>query len=695
MSNVVVTQTINKVSWKVDQGSYANALKRIKAMKTAWTDSTKAALKAEKQYAAAAKRFRQSQQPIETPAQRKQRSQRVKQLREEAALLRRTNQIRAAGVRFNTKNTAYNLTAAQRTQAISDFASLSKQYHAGSMALGEYNARLAQLHTRMRNVGGLAKKPINVPVKAQIVGLDSSLMSGMGGIMGGMAAFGLGRQVMDTGQQFEAAKNGLTAVMGGAEQAGKEFAYLRSESNRLGLDLIQTTRDYTRFAASANEKLDTSQIHNLFEGISEYGRVTGATAEEQSRSLTAISQILSKGQLMAEEVKGQLAESSVGSTQLLVKALQRLKNNVNLTEKDLYQFMKDGDLMARDIMPLFADELKKAARAGGALDAAVKSNAAAMQRMKTASQNAMNSMFQSGFGEELTRSFDNLTMAINGSEGAFKLIGNIAGESLGRFNRSFTTLHDTFITISAITEMYAPSLYTALALMGDKSAQAEGKFSLLTEMLWKLCDAIKYLISFTNPLDRIMTVLSDLGVVDVSAKVDDKRQAAQQARDGSYGPQLPTPQTKNGVVMPAPKLDANGQPLPAETLGDRYPMLGKLGSMANNIFGGFAGTSQAVSETRDYQKQIMGSGLPEYLAKPADKPFWNMYNQKPTVDMQTAALSPARMPAWANQPLKGEAEIKLSPIEIKLDEGNLKGLITAAVEDNNTMQYNLLLGVPE
>ncbi|MBJ9865644.1 MULTISPECIES: hypothetical protein [Citrobacter] len=158
MSNVIVTSTINKVSWKVDQGSYANALKRIRAMKTAWTDSTKAALKAQKQYEAAGKRFRQSQQPIETPAQRKARSQRVKQLREEAALLRRTNQIRAAGVRFNTKNTAYNLTAAQRTQAISDFASLSKQYHTGGMALAEYNARLAQLHTRMRNVGGLAKK---------------------------------------------------------------------------------------------------------------------------------------------------------------------------------------------------------------------------------------------------------------------------------------------------------------------------------------------------------------------------------------------------------------------------------------------------------------------------------------------------------------------------------------------------------
>lgn len=513
--------------------------------------------------------------------------------------------------------------------------------------------------------------------------------------MGGMAAFGLGRQVMETGQSFEAAKNGLTAVMGGAQAAGKEFEYLRSEANRLGLDLIQTTKDYTRFAASANGKLDNSQIHNLFEGVSEYGRVVGATADEQSRSLRALQQMVSKGQVMSEELKGQLAEGLPGAVGIFTKALNAMKGRTDLTESDLFDMMKAGQLLAKDILPYVADEMKKTARAGGALDAAVKSNAAAMQRMKTASQNAMNAMFMSGFGEELTRSFDNLTTAINGSEGAFRLIGNIAGESLGRFNRAFTTLHDTFVTISAITEMYAPSLYTALALMGDKSAQAEGKFSLLTEMLWKLCDAIKYLISFTNPLDRIMTVLSDLGVVDASVKVDDVKTTLQQARDGSYGPQLPTKTGNQGVPLPAPRLDANGQPLPVQTLGDRYPLLGKVGDIANNIFGGIAGTNQAVRETRDYQKQVTGSGLPEYLAKPADKPFWNMYNQKPNVDPQALAMTPARLPVWANQPLRGEAEIKLSPIEITLNEGNLKGLIDAAVEDNNLMQYNLLLGVPE
>lgn len=692
--NIIVTKTVNTVEWSVDRTSYAAALKKIKAMKTAWTDSSGAALKASRQSEQAGKTFRKSQewlQKVYNPTERKAQNERLKALRAEAAIARRTNQIKAAGIRFNTKNTAYNLTVAQRTQAISDFSSLSRQYHAGTLALGEYNARLAQLHQRMRNIGGLAKKPITVPVKAQIIGLDSSLMSGMGGIMGGMAAFGLGRLVMDTGQQFEAAKNCLTAVMGGAEAAGKEFEYLRGESNRLGLDLIQTTRDFTRFAASAKEKLDTSQIHNLFEGVSEYGRVVGATADEQSRSLRALQQMVSKGQVMSEELKGQLAEGLPGAVGIFTKALNKMKGRTDLTESDLFDMMKAGQLLAKDILPYVADEMKKTARAGGALDAAVKSNAAAMQRMKTASQNAMNTMFQSGFGEELTRTFDNLTTAINGSEGAFGLLGRIAGESLGRLNSAIETVSNVIILVAAVTERHAPALYTALALMGDKSAQAEGKFSLLTEMLWKLADAIKYLISFTNPLDRIMTVLSDLGVVDASVKVDDKRTTAQQAVDGSYGPQLPTT-TKQGVPLPAPKLDANGQPLPVQTLGDKYPLLGKVGDITKNIFGGFAGASQAVSDDKAYTVQAKG-GMPDYLTKPADKAFIASFNQKPTFTPQTAP-APQQLPAWAMQPLRGEAEIKLLPIEINVNDGAIKGLVTAAVEQNNLTQYNLLLGVP-
>lgn len=710
MANIIVTSTINEVKFKVDNGSYNAALKKIKAMKTAWTDSSGAALKASRQFEQAGKTFRKSQewqQRVYNPTERKAQSERLKAQRAEAALARRTNQIRAAGIRFNTKNTAYNLTAAQRTQAISDFASLSRQYHTGGMALAEYNARLAQLHQRMRNIGGLAKKPINVPVKAQIIGLDSSLMSGMGGIMGGYAAFGLGRQVMETGQSFEAAKNGLTAVMGGAEQAGKEFEYLRNESNRLGLDLIQTTKDYTRFAASANGKLDNSQIHSLFEGVSEYGRVVGATADEQSRSLRALQQMLSKSKLSAEEVRQQMAESLPNSVGLLTKALNQMKGTTNLTEADLFKLMEDGKLFAKDILPFLADEMKKAARAGGALDAAVKSNAAAMQRMNTASQDAMNALFHSGFGDALTRTFDTFTAILNDNTGAFETFGSVAGGVLDGFTSGLISIHDTFITVEAMLKAEFPGLIGMFEGFGEKVGKIAG-IGLFTVSVFKLAGAIKWLVSFANPLKAMlltMQAINALGGADAVGGADSKQKG----------------KTKTG----SPK--AGGKGLPLKGMGRAGGILAAFAAMSevNDLVNPWSDNNQEKARVMDDVRQklkdnpdaansfpglaSMFSGIGSWFSqeiegnyatnklnyqKPADKNGWVPSYAQPTVNLNQGMPAP-QLPAWANQPLRGEAEIKLSPIEIRVNEGNLKGLITAAVEENNLMQYNLLLGVPE
>jgi hypothetical protein len=70
-----------------------------------------------------------------------------------------------------------------------------------------------------------------------------------------------------------------------------------------------------------------------------------------------------------------------------------MKGVTNLTEKDLFKLMEDGKLFSKDILPHVAKQMKGAARNGGALDKAMKSNRASWQRLNTSMQNAMNVFF--------------------------------------------------------------------------------------------------------------------------------------------------------------------------------------------------------------------------------------------------------------------------------------------------------------
>ncbi|ASQ16708.1 tape measure protein [Enterobacter cloacae] len=559
-TNKIVSSLINTVSWQVDSNSFSRARNKIKSLKKYAESAGKSfdqatrklqqangktqlqqaraetqrlklnqrlTAEAQKQSAINARMATNEQRHAQRMAAIAARnpaagglipksvrglSKAIRAQREQADLEKRTQQIRTKGIRFSTATNGYNLTPRQRAQAISDFAQLTKQYHAGSMALGEYNARVSKLQQRLRQQGGLVKKPVTIPVKAKVTGLDTSLLDHAGGAITIAASIGLGRSVMETGQNFESALSGLTAITGSAQDAAKEFEYLQQQSNRLGLDLLSTAKDYTQFSAAVGKKLPLDQIHQIFQSTSEYGLVVGATAEQQSLALKALNQMMSKGQVMSEELKGQLSESLPGAVGLFVKALNKMKGATNLTEQDLFKLMQDGKLMSKDILPFVAEEMAQTARAGGALEKAMKSNRAAFQRLKTSMQNSMNNAFLAGFGDELTETFNGLTSAINSNQDAFKTLGAVAGKITAGFTDAGYTVYNSFILIEALIKKYVPQLSKTFEGFGNTAAYAAG-IAIFTGAIFKLAGALRWLVSFANPLKGLLGTLAGIGAL--------------------------------------------------------------------------------------------------------------------------------------------------------------------------------------
>ena len=185
-----------------------------------------------------------------------------------------------------------------------------------------------------------------------------------------------------------------------------------------------------------------------------------------------------------------------------VKAAREAFNDENIGTKELFKLMEDGKLLAKDILPLVGKYMSEAAKKGGALDKMLKSNQVAMQRLSMTWQNFQNTIFISGFGEALTRTFNSLAFALKNNDGAAKAIGITLGGLVDGFMYFGGTVHDVSLLTYHYLNKYIVDPLTQLVpalkeIEGSWVAQAAGvliaasAFAKLSGFLWSIVKALK------------------------------------------------------------------------------------------------------------------------------------------------------------------------------------------------------------
>ncbi|WP_236907062.1 tape measure protein [Cronobacter sakazakii] len=703
--NVILTKTVNRTVFTVDSASYRKTVDRIKQVGKEWdkvaSKMKPLRLKFEENAYTKIRRKQQDAAAKAALAEAKAKAAaEAKAAKAQIAAERKIQTIRAKAIRFSTSAANANVTPAQRAGHLQEFGQLTRQYHAGAMALQEYNARVSKLQQTMRQQGRVGMRGATIPVTAKVNKLDTSMIEGAGGAITLAATVALSGKIMTTGQDFESAMSGLTAITGSTEKAAKEFEYLKEQSNRLGLDLLKTSKDYTQFAASVGDKLPKDQMRSIFEGASEWGLVTGASADEQSRALKALNQIMAKGQVMSEELKGQLAEALPGSVGLFVKALNDMKGVTNLTEKDLFKLMEDGKLFSKDILPHVAKQMKEAARNGGALDKAMKSNRASWQRLQTSMQNAMFIFFNSGFGNSLTNAFDAISAAVNGSGGAFEMFGHIAGKIVEGATDAFTELHDTVILTFRIIEYYAAKMGISgeqLKSWGEMAAYAAG-VALFAGSIWKLGGAFKWLLTMLNPLTKLLGVMKGIAAIGGI-------EAATTGGSGGEGKEKPNKPGRGPKVGKAGGLAAlSGGPvgwgIAIGSVGGDYAwdkVMDANDAMygQDTTAGGNLKKDSPLGKLWDFLHSPSLPTNPDF-AKPAEKTGWVSSYSNPGYVPPTPTITAPQLkvdmagnplmtpPAWLNQPLNVN-------VNVKVQDGQVRDLVRSEVESNNQQAFNMLM----
>ncbi|HCO7612769.1 TPA: tape measure protein [Escherichia coli] len=293
---------------------------------------------------------------------------------------------------------------------------------AGQMDNTKFNEALAKLNSSVREAIAKAKVHTSTSINGDraansLDSLSSAAVKTAGAFISFQAVLSAYQRVMEVGLQRASSERSIDFVFGDQSTQVKKF--IQDLTQITGMDTTETQAQFASFGASAKNTMGLEGSEELFKNLTGYARLMGRSDEQIQRALTAVSQMSSKGQVMSEELKGQLSEALPGATQAFAKAL-------GLTEKQLFDKMKNGDVKASDALPKFAKELGSQINSRGGWKAIQDSTQTMLGNLKNTWNNSLTDIFKGSEDglQDFTRSLTNLLNALGGT-------GKTLGESFG------------------------------------------------------------------------------------------------------------------------------------------------------------------------------------------------------------------------------------------------------------------------
>ncbi|EFJ6130281.1 tape measure protein [Escherichia coli] len=475
-----VARLTNVIYWDSDKSSWRKEVKRLEDYKKSWKKATDDIAKADFKSNQAVLRTQRTRAKVEEQiaraqrkqqeAQKKQRAQAVSRLtggnnaelnsmrkfyqqqareaaRQQKLLDRSVGDVqhRKARVGANSARISSMFDGSLVAQFQSRIQRVNADYAKGAINLQTYNQKMARLRAEMKMATAEAGKFQSRLDRAAAAGSKlhdnlGKLNSTLGKIAIGLTAAGWGVQRAVSGAMGSLADRN-SAYFGLMSQnkddkskTDQQMAFIKNTAYTYGMDQREMEGGYMRFAA-ATPTMKESDKQALFEAMAIKGRSVGATGEQQNRALVAVQQMASKNKVMAEELRGQLAEAFAGSQQDFQQAAIDAGIIKNAQEFD--KALKDGKITLDKLLPSLV-KIWSAAKNTKAFAESMKQPEVAMQRMKN-SFNELAIQFMGvvdpadgviSLSESLISIFEDLTTDMDGSGSAAKQFGEAVGAAM-------------------------------------------------------------------------------------------------------------------------------------------------------------------------------------------------------------------------------------------------------------------------
>lgn len=215
-------------------------------------------------------------------------------------------------------------------------------------------AKIAALRTELNGTLGAT-----VQSATGVSGAMDGITKTAGPMGAALAAAFAGDKMARTAVEMDSLARTFKAITGSAQGAAQEMDYIAKTANRLGLEVGSASKSYANFAAATKgTALEGQAARDIFEAVAGSFSQLGKSSAETEGALLALSQMVSKGVVSMEELRGQLGERLPG-------AMKVAADSMGLTQQDLIKLVESGQVLAVDLLPRLATGLKTLYNTGG------------------------------------------------------------------------------------------------------------------------------------------------------------------------------------------------------------------------------------------------------------------------------------------------------------------------------------------
>ncbi|OOG19125.1 hypothetical protein BWD42_04025 [Sphingobacterium sp. CZ-UAM] len=232
-------------------------------------------------------------------------------------------------------------------------------------AINKNNKEAAELQKQIElNVKALKKMDEQMGMHYRNVGNYSSALAKLGGIgskVFGLLATAIGfdslqqavTKIYEITLQLDSLNTVMKYTSGSTDEFNRNMDFLNRTTDHLGLEFMSTSNAFRLWTGAAKESnLTSSQTRWIFESVAKATATMRMSADDTQGVFLALSQMLSKGKVSAEELRGQLGERLPGAFAMAAQA-------IGVTEQELDKMLKNGEVVAYDFLPKFAAQLDK------------------------------------------------------------------------------------------------------------------------------------------------------------------------------------------------------------------------------------------------------------------------------------------------------------------------------------------------
>lgn len=315
-----------------------------------------------------------------------------------------------------------NTSAARaQSEALKQIASAANLSTRATEALGKRMGVAASEIDRITGASKRASAAVHeIGVNSQRSAASMAMMTNAASAFGvALSVAGLvqfGASVIKAGIAMDALQRSFIAITGSQTAAAQELKFLRKEADRLGQSFFDLAPMYKSVSAAARgTALEGDAVRKVFSSITEASSALGMSTSDTEGALLALGQMISKGTVQAEELRGQLGERLPGAFNIMARAL-------GVTTQELNKMLEQGQVLADEALPKLAAEISKM-YGKAAETAALESAQAAVNRLSEAWTSLKTNLFDSrafvyatNFLRETVEEWDRILFSVSKTE---------------------------------------------------------------------------------------------------------------------------------------------------------------------------------------------------------------------------------------------------------------------------------------